>query len=168
MGAIVATALRPLSTRESVDRAFSLYRRHFPLFLGIFKPFPIFSSLLSNAWRLHPKLPENSSAGDARLEPGSDSVRRCIFCRFSSRYRDCGFASTLRTTRRRDGFIFESEEPDFRRDRRCTFRRLSRRFGLYRLDRARHPAGEEVVPDGPREGTGKQGHRRSDVSKLPT
>jgi Membrane domain of glycerophosphoryl diester phosphodiesterase len=32
----MATALRPLSTGELVDRAFSLYRRHFALFLGIF------------------------------------------------------------------------------------------------------------------------------------
>jgi hypothetical protein len=32
----MATALRPLSTGELLDRAFSLYRRHFPLFLGIF------------------------------------------------------------------------------------------------------------------------------------
>ena len=32
----MATALRPLSTGELVDRALSLYRRHFALFLGIF------------------------------------------------------------------------------------------------------------------------------------
>jgi len=32
----MATALRPLSTGELLDRTFSLYRGHFPLFLGIF------------------------------------------------------------------------------------------------------------------------------------
>jgi len=32
----MATALRPLSTGELVDHAFSLYRRHFALFLAIF------------------------------------------------------------------------------------------------------------------------------------
>jgi hypothetical protein len=32
----MATALRPLSTGELVDHAFSLYRRHFALFLGLF------------------------------------------------------------------------------------------------------------------------------------
>jgi predicted cation transporter len=32
----MATALRPLSTGELLDRTFSLYRNHFVLFVGIF------------------------------------------------------------------------------------------------------------------------------------
>src|SRR5258708_20973327 len=32
----MATALRPLSTGELLDRTFSLYRSHFSLFIGIF------------------------------------------------------------------------------------------------------------------------------------
>src|SRR5580704_11609798 len=32
----MATALRPLTTGELLDRTFSLYRSHFALFLGIF------------------------------------------------------------------------------------------------------------------------------------
>src|SRR5262245_15295630 len=36
LGGAMTTALRPLSTGELLDRAFSLYRSHFGLFVGIF------------------------------------------------------------------------------------------------------------------------------------